>query len=142
MKVLVLICKIVCGMFVVIWGLFSDNHESEVYEFLHDSGIDSVFDWFSGGFITFVGYNHFIGGNIDIHNIFESILFYVGGLGSLIWILFRLKLALLDHQLKSEQLKSVEKENQLKDALLQDLEKNYKEVNDLKKHLKDGREGT
>ena len=96
-KLVWLFIKLFISIPLVVWSLFSKNHESEVYEFMKDSGLDSVFDFFSGGFMCFIGFIKIEGVQIDIHGTFQAIFFYIGGISATIWALFRLKLAFLDH---------------------------------------------
>lgn len=130
------ILKLISSVPMMVYGLFTKSHESEVYEFMRESGLDNVFDFFSGGFLCFMGFIHYQGINYDLHSICQALFFYIGGFSATIWALFRLKLAYLDHKLKSEQLEAIKKDNQLKDVMIKDFEKGMGEVNDLKKHLK------
>lgn len=129
--------KLIISLPLLVWSLFTKNHESEVYEFMKDSGLDSLFDFISGGFMFVIGYINMSGMHIDIHGVFETIFFYTSGSSATIWALFRLKLAYLDHKIKSKQLKDLEKDNNLKDLMIKDFENNMNQIIDFKKNLKD-----
>lgn len=136
-KSLLIFFKLIISLPLLVWSLFTKNHESEVYEFMKDSGLDSLFDFMSGGFMFVIGFINMSGMHIDIHSVFEAIFFYTSGSSATIWALFRLKLAYLDHKIKSKQLKDLEKDNEMKDLMIKDLKENKGKPIDYQKYLKD-----
>jgi hypothetical protein len=124
-KIVTTIFNFILGCFAVVYGLFSNNHEGEVYTWLHDNGVDSVLDYLAGGFIAFVSMAKLTSTPIDVHGIFESIVYYTGGIGTLIWIFFRAKLTWIEYnnkkmeyKIKEQELKSKQMDVQLKQEII------------------------
>lgn len=102
-KVLVSIPLIVC-----IWIFGRSGDDLNLNDWFQESEIDVLMNVFSIFYLSILSASKLKFGNLNIHEIFEGVFFYIGGIGSLIWIAFKLKLAYLDMKIKRHTIKEQE----------------------------------
>ena len=93
-----------------LYSLATQGHDSEIWDWIHEHKLDGVFDSASFGYVSFISALKLNGLDIELHGIFENLFYYFGGIGSLIWVFFRIKLAIIEGNNKSLENKKIQKE--------------------------------
>jgi hypothetical protein len=106
-----IIIKVLCAMLSIPIAIIVQKKMEKVYEILHDKHVDKGLDILS---ILFSGKIFYIklllGEHWDLHSIFEQIFFYGGGIVTLFWGAFRIKLQYLEYKEKKLSIRLKQKE--------------------------------
>ncbi len=115
----------------VILGVIQ-NKEQIVYDWIHDHGIDHFYDGMAFLFFTsFLG-SKFGAMNFTLHTLCDGLFFYIGGFASLIWVLFKIKLSIMDYQAKTDESKVRKQELLNKEAEYENLKADLELKNEIK----------
>jgi hypothetical protein len=110
-RIAILVFKVVFIVPFLLYCTLIKGDLKDLNDWLHETHFDSIMDFFSGSFFSFITYSKLMNSGVNIHGIFEAIFFYFGGVASLVWVLFRIKLAILDHKIKTHTLKEKKEAN-------------------------------
>lgn len=111
LRITILVFKVIFVVPFLVYSMLIKGDLTDLNEWLHETHFDSIMDFFSGSFFSFITYSKLMNSGVNIHGIFEGIFFYFGGVASLVWVLFRIKLAILDHKIKTQTLKEKKEAN-------------------------------
>lgn len=123
LKIMVVIIKMIGVMVAAADYVFSGDKDAA--NFVEDNGWANIlFNVSTGTYLTIIGDSVLNHDPITIHSLFEAIFFYLGGVGSLVWIAFKIKLGWLDHKIKNETLKEKQMQNKVMKEVIEASELN------------------
>ena len=74
--------------------------QKKLHEVLHDENVQTGFDILAISFYSYFTYLKVFSNGMDVHTIFESIFFYVGGFLTIAWGIYRVLAQIEDYKTK------------------------------------------
>lgn len=127
-KALIYLISVLVTIPLAFYSLLTKGHDSDVWEWIHEHRLDSVFDSMSIGFVSAISALKLNGVEIEFHGLFQNVCYYLGGAGSLVWVFLRIKLAILegqnkrlDNKLKEQQLRHNTEEKKRNELIVKEV---------------------